>query len=83
VKVWMIYITVTERTAGSPRTLARWLDSQWARESAATQRKQDVELSMRHFGCYRVPGTDVGACCEIIAGTVADAAIATPEAENA
>lgn len=78
-KVWMIYITVKERTAGSPRTIARWLDSQWAAKESASGRVLELQSSMRNFECYRVPGTDTGASPEIIEGSVADAGLVIPD----
>jgi len=74
-KVFMVFIIIKERTAGAPRTLARWLDSQWANRTAAVDRIKEVEASMRHFECYRAPGTDTGAAAEIVEGSVVDVAI--------
>lgn len=77
-KVWMVYITVKERTAGSPRTIARWLDSQWAEEKSALDRKAEVESSMQHFDCYRSPGCDSGSSANIVIGSVVDAGLVNP-----
>ncbi len=86
-KVWMVFITIKEPTAGAPRTTARttarWLDSQWARKQAAEDRVKDITASMRQFDCYRPAGSPTGASPDIVEGSVTDVCIVEPNFEGA
>ena len=56
-KVWIVFVYVR----AAKKLLFRYIDSQWAREKAASDRKTELEQSFAAFGCFstRLHGSDL------------------------
>lgn len=78
-KIYSVFVRVCWQNPNwQPTVVARYIDSQWAREDAAKERKRELEDSFAAFGCF---STANGATCLIVAGSVTDVAL-TPEASR-
>lgn len=72
-KVYTVFVRVRcAHPNWQPILIARYIDSQWAVEASAQERKRELENSFSAFGCFH---NDHGATCSIVSGSITDVAL--------